>query len=119
MSERDMLAKTNRINMLFDFYRPLLTERQQTFLQLYFLEDLSLGEIAENFAVSRQAVYEHIRRAEQALEDYESKLHLLKQHEERKRIVQECIRRLQPAAFEDKAVVLELLNRLGGEGDGV
>ncbi|MFC5448310.1 putative DNA-binding protein [Paenibacillus aestuarii] len=78
-----MLEKTNRINLLFDFYEPLLTEKQRTFLQLYFHDDYSLGEIAENFEISRQAVYEHIKRAEQTLRDYENKLQLLHKHEQR------------------------------------
>ncbi|MFC4775423.1 YlxM family DNA-binding protein [Paenibacillus sp. GCM10023252] len=69
-----------RINSLFDFYEPLLTEKQQTFLKYYFHDDFSLGEIAAEFGISRQAVYEHIKRAEQVLESYESKLGLLSKH---------------------------------------
>lgn len=83
MAERDALAKTNRINLLFDFYEPLLTEKQRTFLSYYFHDDYSLGEIAEQFSVSRQAIYEHIKRAETMLEEYESKLQLLSKHERR------------------------------------
>jgi predicted DNA-binding protein YlxM (UPF0122 family) len=79
--EPDALAKTNRINLLFDFYEPLLTEKQRTFLKYYFHDDYSLGEIAAEFEISRQAVYEHIKRAESVLESYESKLRLLAKHE--------------------------------------
>jgi len=77
----DTLSKTNRINLLFDFYEPLLTDKQRTFLKYYFLDDYSLGEIAAESGISRQAVYEHIKRAEQMLESYESKLSLLAKHE--------------------------------------
>jgi predicted DNA-binding protein YlxM (UPF0122 family) len=70
------LEKTNRINVLFDFYGPLLTEKQQTFLKCYFHDDYSLGEIAADFEISRQAVYEHLKRADQVLEAYEEKLGL-------------------------------------------
>ncbi|EPY04119.1 helix-turn-helix protein ylxm/p13 family protein [Paenibacillus alvei TS-15] len=87
MNEEQVLAKTNRINMLFDFYEPLLTEKQQTFLKCYFQDDFSLGEIAAEFGISRQAVYEHIKRAEQTLESYESKLGLLSKFERRTEIV--------------------------------
>ncbi|MDF2670072.1 MAG: putative helix-turn-helix protein YlxM/p13 family protein, partial [Paenibacillus sp.] len=59
MSEDPLLDKTNRINMLFDFYGQLLTDKQRTFLSYYFHEDFSLGEIAAEFVISRQAVYEH------------------------------------------------------------
>ncbi len=80
-SEPDALGKTTRINMLFDFYEMLLTEKQRTFLKYYFHDDYSLGEIAAEFEISRQAVYEHVKRAEQALESYEQKLGLLRKHE--------------------------------------
>ncbi|MEK0316069.1 YlxM family DNA-binding protein [Cohnella sp. 56] len=74
------LAKTTRMNMLFDFYGPLLTDKQQTFLKFYYHDDYSLGEIAADFEISRQAVYEHLKRAEQALEGYEDKLGLMARH---------------------------------------
>ncbi|MCR8630844.1 putative DNA-binding protein [Paenibacillus sp. N5-1-1-5] len=85
----NMLTKTNRINMLVDFYEKLLTDKQQTFLKHYFYDDYSLGEIAAEFQISRQAVYEHIKRAEAALEDYEAKLQLLLKHEQRQQVVQQ------------------------------
>ena len=47
-------------------------------MSLYYLDDLSLGEIAEEFDVSRQAVYDNIKRTEAMLEEYEEKLVLLK-----------------------------------------
>lgn len=80
MQGEDNLEKWHRINALFDFYGPLLTERQQTFLRCYFHDDYSLGEIAAEFQISRQAVYEHLKRAEAVLEDYECKLGLAARH---------------------------------------
>ncbi|WP_245946570.1 YlxM family DNA-binding protein [Paenibacillus cellulosilyticus] len=68
------------MNMLFDFYEPLLTDKQRTFLMQYFIEDFTLGEIAAEVGISRQAVYEHIKRAETVLENYEAKLGLLSRH---------------------------------------
>ncbi|MDR3190952.1 MAG: putative DNA-binding protein [Lactobacillaceae bacterium] len=70
------LAKNNRLNALFDFYQPLLTDKQNEYLELYYADDYSLGEIAEEFEVSRQAVYDNLKRSTQLLEDYEAKLHL-------------------------------------------
>jgi len=64
-----MLEKTTRVNFLYDFYQTLLTEKQQVYMQLYYLDDLSLGEIAEEYGVSRQAVYDNVRRTEAMLED--------------------------------------------------
>jgi len=85
----EALAKTTQINLLFDFYEPLLTEKQRTFLSHYFHDDFTLGEIAENFGISRQAVFEHIRRAESTLHDYEAKLGLLRKHEQRRKLLQQ------------------------------
>ena len=58
------LKKTNRINALFEFYEPLLTKKQMNYIALYYRDDFSLGEIAENYEVSRQAVYDNIKRTE-------------------------------------------------------
>lgn len=78
-----MLEKTTRINYLFDFYQELLTEKQRHYMEMYYLEDFSLGEISEMSAVSRQAVYDNIRRTEAMLEEYESKLELYKKFQQR------------------------------------
>jgi uncharacterized protein len=80
--DNNALEKTNRINVLYDFYGALLTDKQQTFLKCYFHDDYSLSEIAADFLISRQAVYEHLKRAEQVLEDYELKLRLVERHEQ-------------------------------------
>ncbi|MCZ2258814.1 putative DNA-binding protein [Sporosarcina sp. G11-34] len=82
------LIKTTRINFLFDFYQSLLTDKQRMYMNLYYLEDLSLGEIAGEFGVSRQAVYDNVRRTEAMLEDYEVKLNLFDKFQERKKIVE-------------------------------
>ncbi|WP_404452591.1 putative DNA-binding protein [Virgibacillus necropolis] len=71
-----MLEKTTRINYLFDFYQALLTPKQRNYMEMYYLEDYSLGEISELSQVSRQAVYDNIKRTEQMIESYEKKLHL-------------------------------------------
>lgn len=78
-----MLEKTTRMNYLYDFYQSLLTEKQQSYMSLYYLDDYSLGEIAEEYDVSRQAVYDNIKRTEAMLEEYEEKLLLLQKFQER------------------------------------
>ena len=67
------MERTLRMSLLFDFYGPLLTDRQQEVYQLYFHDDLSLGEIGEQLGVSRQAVYDILRRSAAIVEDYEEK----------------------------------------------
>ena len=70
------IEKTNRMNALFEFYAALLTDKQMNYIELYYADDYSLAEIAEEFGVSRQAVYDNIRRTEKILESYEMKLHM-------------------------------------------
>ncbi|MDA8096679.1 MAG: DNA-binding protein [Desulforudis sp.] len=71
------MEKFTRINLLLDFYGPLLTERQQRMLEEHYAQDLSLGEIATARGVTRQAVHDTIKRATLALEHYEDKLGLV------------------------------------------
>ncbi|MFC4617317.1 putative DNA-binding protein [Camelliibacillus cellulosilyticus] len=78
-----MIEKTMRINALYDFYQPLLTKKQQEYMDLYYANDFSLGEIAESFEVSRQAVYDNLRRTVAALEAFESKLGLYEKYTRR------------------------------------
>lgn len=73
-----MIEKIERVAMLFDFYGKLLTQKQQDILSLYYDQDFSLGEIAEEYQVSRQAVHDILRRSEKILEGFEAKLGLVK-----------------------------------------
>ena len=78
-----MIEKMIRVGQLYDVYGALLTERQRICLELHFLQDWSLGEIAAEFGVSRQAVNDILRRSEETLEEYELALNLLKQETQR------------------------------------
>jgi len=71
--EEAMIEHTIRINYLLDFYKILLTEKQKFALEMYYQEDLSLVEIAQNLDVSRQAIYDLLKRGENILEEYEDK----------------------------------------------
>lgn len=64
-------------SLLYDFYGQLLSKRQQEVMALYHEENLSLSEIAEEFGISRQAVHDTLKKAEQALNEYEAKLGLM------------------------------------------
>ncbi|MFS4926095.1 putative DNA-binding protein [Staphylococcus aureus] len=88
MGQND-LVKTLRMNYLFDFYQSLLTNKQHNYLELFYLEDYSLSEIADTFNVSRQAVYDNIRRTGDLVEDYEKKLELYQKFEQRREIYDE------------------------------
>ncbi|KAA9025904.1 putative DNA-binding protein [Niallia endozanthoxylica] len=90
-----MLEKTTRMNYLYDFYQSLLTPKQRSYMALYYLDDFSLGEIAEEYNVSRQAVYDNIKRTEIMLEEYEEKLLLFKKFQERTKLIEEMKERLK------------------------
>jgi len=63
--------------LLFDFYGDLLTSKQQEVYRLYQLEDLSLSEVGERFSISRQGIYDTIRRSELQMAHFEKTLGLV------------------------------------------
>lgn len=85
------IEKTNRMNALFEFYAALLTDKQMNYIELYYADNYSLAEIAEEFGVSRQAVYDNIKRTEKILETYEMKLHMYSDYIVRSEIFDEMI----------------------------
>jgi|HigsolmetaGSP11D_1036233.scaffolds.fasta_scaffold00463_1 hypothetical protein len=111
-TELEPLTKTTRMNLLFDWYEPLLTERQRTYMRYYFHDDYSLGEIAAEFDVSRQAVYDQLKRTEMLLEQYESKLGLLARHERRQRMIRELRAASGQLPEEQRDVFERLLDEL-------
>ena len=73
-----MKNQAYRMTMLYDFYGDVLTDRQKEFYDLYYNEDLSLAEIAENYGITRQGVRDVIVRAEATLTELEDKTGLIK-----------------------------------------
>ena len=73
-----MIDRMIRVGALLDCYGPLLTKIQREQCELHFNQDYSLAEIAEMYNVSRQAVYDAITRAENALEEFEKLLGMIK-----------------------------------------
>lgn len=80
-----MIEKLKEITMLLDFYGKLLTDKQAMTMSYYYEEDMSLGEISEELGISRQAVYDIIKRSEKILRDYEEKLGLVERFLEQKK----------------------------------
>ncbi len=83
------LEKLVEIGLLFEQYKMLLTDKQREIVSLYYNEDYSLGEISENLNVSRQSVYDTLKRSEKILKDYEAKLGLVKKSKERENFTQD------------------------------
>lgn len=108
-----MIEKTQIINELLDAYAVLLTDKQRESISLYYQEDFSLGEIAENLAISRAAVNDTIKRSEHILDEYEKKLGLVTKFKQRNALYQQ----LHQASFDQvEAIVnqLESLDDIGG-----
>lgn len=103
-----MKNQTFRMTMLFDFYGELLTDRQKEFYDLYYNEDLSLSEIAENYGISRQGVRDVIVRAENYMTEIEDKTGLIKRfmqlqpHVEKITDAAEQIKQLNFRRYEDR-----------------
>lgn len=69
--------KREEIISLYDTYGGLLTDKQKSYFENYYFDDLSITEIASNFGVSRNAVFDQLKRVELILLDYEEKLKML------------------------------------------
>ena len=72
------MAKNLAISLLLDFYGPILTDKQRDVVELYYNEDLSLAEIAQNEGITRQGVHDAIRRAQQQMVEMEERLGLVR-----------------------------------------
>ena len=76
------MGKDLKISLLLDFYGALLTDKQTDALFMYYNNDYSLSEIAEELSISRQGVRDHIKRGEKQLLDFEEKLGLYERFQE-------------------------------------
>jgi len=83
------MAKNLTCAMLLDFYGELLTQKQQMALELYYNQDLSLAEIAEEMTVSRQGVRAFIKQGETHLQEFEEKLNLVERFSQISKITAE------------------------------
>lgn len=105
------IEKTNRMNALFEFYSTLLTQKQMNYMELYYADDYSLGEIAEEFDVSRQAVYDNIKRTGKIIEDYERKLHMYSDYVVRSQLMEQMEEYLTEK-YPEETFLKELLQKL-------
>jgi predicted DNA-binding protein YlxM (UPF0122 family) len=108
-----MLEKWSRIILLKDFYGPLLTDKQQDVLSLHYENDWSLAEIAEQMDITRQGVYDILKRAEAALNEYESRLGLVSRFLETRRRLQEVYElTLKQPETTEKVKALQILEEI-------
>ena len=86
-----MFEKLVEVGLLFDFYGKLLSTKQYNVIELYYIHDLSLSEIGEQLSISRQGVYDNLKRAENRLYSYEQKLELVKKFNDKQNKIKEIL----------------------------
>ncbi|WP_422445881.1 YlxM family DNA-binding protein [Thermoanaerobacterium sp. DL9XJH110] len=84
-----------RLNLLYDFYSDFLTGKQREIFELHYLNDLSFGEIAENYGITRQGVYDIIHRSQDILFECEEKLGMVKRFLRLEKKVEEILKSLK------------------------
>ena len=83
------IVKNFRLTRLFDFYSEMLTERQKLIFEKYYFYDASLGEIADDLEISRQAVRDSLMSAEKTLNELENKIKLLEKFDKIEKLLDE------------------------------
>ncbi|MCL2456748.1 MAG: sigma-70 family RNA polymerase sigma factor [Defluviitaleaceae bacterium] len=85
----DLPEAREKINLLFDFYAALLTQRQREIFTMYYFDDCSLAEIAKSVDISPQAVADMLHRTTKKLQHYEKLLGLAQKFEHQNRTLEE------------------------------
>ena len=86
-------------SILYDFYGELLSDHKKLIFEDYVLNDLSLSEIASEQGISRQGVYDIVKRCTVELKDYEKRLSLVKKFRSIKSKVEEIKELVSEASF--------------------
>jgi len=94
------IKEINKIIVIFDFYWNLLTSKQRNIFILFYFDDLSLNEIAQNKEVSKNAVNDSLNKIIVILKNHEEKLNLHKKFEQRLKTYEK---------IDDKLIVNQLL----------
>lgn len=99
---------------LYDFYGELLNKRQQSIYEDFIFQDFSLSEIAENEGISRQGAYDMVKRCTNALEGYESKLHLVQKFLDTKKRVEKIHALTEEFYINERQIdqILEQINQI-------
>ncbi|MBE7030338.1 MAG: winged helix-turn-helix transcriptional regulator [Ruminococcaceae bacterium] len=107
-----MDMKNLQVGYLLDFYGGLLPEKRQEILELYYEEDLSLGEIAERTGMTRQGVRDHIKRAERQLGSYEENLRLAQRFQTVALLTEKIREIAQNSSAEESDEMIALLDEI-------
>ena len=107
-----MLEEFLRRSALFDFYGALLTEKQRRCLAMSLFEDYSLSEIGDALGISRQAVHDMLHRAEQTMEEYETRLGLIARKDSERKALAQVYKELSELRVNDEAARKRLLKMI-------
>ena len=108
------MDKLLEITLLYDFYGELLTDKQKSVMELYYLHDLTLNEIAGEHGITRQAVLDMIKRTEKLLNQYEQKLGLVSKYLEQKAKLERITDKLN-GIIKENGLNIKELDALTGE----
>ena len=97
--------------MLYDFYGELLTEHQKKIYENAVFDDLSLSEIAEEHGITRQGIYDIVKRCRVRLRDYENRLHLVYKFQ----IMKEKLKQIEEIAQTDEHETAKVITKLAEE----
>jgi len=92
-----MLEKNLFFSVLYDYYGNLLKENQAIVIDLYYNQDFSLGEIAEELSISRAGIHDTLKRAEKNLTEFEEKL---------------CLHSKLAKYYESAEKIIEIINKI-------
>ncbi len=81
------MESRNYIIILYDFYNTLFSDKQKLYFEEYYFNNLSLGEISDNYSLSRNAIHKMIKSMVEKLEYYEDKLKLYEKSIELTKII--------------------------------
>ncbi|HIU46024.1 MAG TPA: hypothetical protein IAC59_02035 [Candidatus Fimadaptatus faecigallinarum] len=103
----DDIDRRVELGLLMDFYGPLLSERIAGIMRMYVMEDYGLSEIAQEMGISRQGVYDAVRRGEAQLMELEQRLGLQRRHRAMAEAARKCLaalERVEPRAGSEQAL---------------
>lgn len=113
---KDWLAEAAHLSVYYEYYGALLPEKQRLIFEDYIANDMSLSEISKEYGLSRQGVYDAVRRCGAKLYEYEEKLRLAERfhglEEQAERIMREASGIAADARERDTAETAEAAEKL-------
>lgn len=109
------MAKDLSITILLDVYGQLLTEKQRFAIDMYYNEDLSLAEIADEIDISRQGVRDSIKQGEKHLLEYEQQLGVVRRFQNISSQLDRLNNMLEGLSFEGREYIMEIADEIAKE----